>query len=102
GTKRFRNSASSDEPRTTSGVAIGRKISRLVVARPRKRYRTSENAINVPRMVDTMVTIRPTHNEFTTDGHTSGAPHGFSQLSKVKLFQTMFVRPASLNENANV
>ena len=42
------NSASSEEPITTSGVAIGRKISRLVVARPRKRCRTSANATSVP------------------------------------------------------
>ena len=31
------NSVSRDEPMTTSGVAIGMKISRLVAARPRNR-----------------------------------------------------------------
>ena len=36
---------------TTSGVAIGRKISRLVPARPRNRCRTSANAIRVPSTV---------------------------------------------------
>ena len=49
--RRLRNSASSEAPSTTSGVAIGRKISRLVAARPRNRCRASANAIIVPRTV---------------------------------------------------
>ena len=47
------NSASSEEPITISGVAIGRKMNRLVAERPRKRCRTSANAISVPRTVAT-------------------------------------------------
>ena len=38
---------------TTSGIAIGRKISGLVGARPRKRWRTSAKAIIVPSTVAT-------------------------------------------------
>ena len=36
---------------TTSGVAIGMKISRLVAARPRNRWRASANATSVPSTV---------------------------------------------------
>ena len=35
-------------PSTISGVAIGRKMSRFVAPRPRKRWRTSASAISVP------------------------------------------------------
>ncbi len=49
------NSASNEEPITTSGVAIGRKISTLVEPRPRKRWRASAKAISVPRIVATTV-----------------------------------------------
>ena len=42
------NSASSDEPSTISGAAIGRKISRLAPDRPAKSWRTSANAARVP------------------------------------------------------
>ena len=45
------NSASSDEPITISGAAIGRKITRLAAERPRNRCRTSANAARVPRIV---------------------------------------------------
>src|SRR6478672_8070939 len=43
--------ASSEEPSTISGAAIGRKISRLEVERPAKSWRTSANAASVPRIV---------------------------------------------------
>jgi len=49
----FRNSVSSDAPITISGVVIGTKMRRLVVLDPRKRYRTSASAINVPNRVAT-------------------------------------------------
>ncbi len=37
GKRRFKKSASRLEPMTTSGVAIGKKMSRFVLCRPRKR-----------------------------------------------------------------
>ncbi len=48
---------SSEEPITTSGVAIGMKISRLVPPRPRKLCRPIANAIKVPSTVATSVLI---------------------------------------------
>jgi len=54
-TPRLRNSASSDEPMTTSGVAIGRKIRKFVGVRPVKRWRTRANAISVPSAVAAIV-----------------------------------------------
>ena len=84
------------------GVAIGRKISRFVVDRPGTGSGPVRKRSGVPKMVETTVTIKPTTREFTTEGRPPGAPQGLSQLSHVKLFHTMFVRPASLNEKANV
>ena len=102
GIRMFRNNANSDEPRTTSGVAMGRKINRLVVDRPRNRCRTSAKAISVPSSVAAAVPTAATTMELTTEPQTSGAPQGFSQLSRVKPCQTRLVRPALLNENTKV
>ena len=77
------NSASSDEPITTSGVAIGRKISRLVAARPRNRCRTSANATSVPSMVAPRVARKPICRLVTTEAHMPAGSHGCSQLSQV-------------------
>src|SRR6476659_895903 len=49
------NMASSDDPITTSGVAIGRKITRFAAPRHRNEWRTSAKAISVPRIEDRMV-----------------------------------------------
>src|SRR5919112_2741980 len=54
------NIASSEAPMTTSGVAIGRKITRFAVLRPRKLCRTSAKAIRVPRIVASTVAVRLT------------------------------------------
>ena len=53
------NSASSEEPITISGEAIGRKMIRFAADRPAKRCRTRANATSVPRMVATSVASRP-------------------------------------------
>ncbi len=68
------NSASSDEPMTTSGVAIGRKISTLVAARPRNRCRTSANAIRVPSTVAPSVARNPICRLVTTEAHMPARP----------------------------
>ena len=101
-TPRLRNRASSEAPSTTSGVAIGRKMVRFVAVRPRNRCRASAKAIIVPRTVATSVARTPIFRLFARAGQTSGAPHGFFHLSRVKPFQEMFDLPESLNENANV
>ena len=97
-----RNIASSDAPITTSGVAIGKKIKRLVVERPLNEWRPSANAIKVPNNVANKVDNRPTFIELPNAVQTSGAPHGFCQLAKVNPRQVRLDLPASLNENAKV
>ena len=65
----FTNSASSEEPSTISGVAIGRKTKRFAPARPRKRWRTIAKAISVPSRVATSVASRPISMLVRTDEH---------------------------------
>ena len=57
--RRATNSASSEEPITISGAAIGRKISRFIDDRPAKSWRTSANAASVPRIVEHRVASSP-------------------------------------------
>ncbi len=87
----LRNSASSEEPRTTSGVAIGRKISRFVVERPRKRWRTSAKEISVPRMVPTIVANSAIDALTPTDRQIVGSSQMFVQASRENSFQRVFV-----------
>ena len=56
----------------------------------------------VPRIVEKRVARKPILIEFPSAVQTSGAPHGFSQLSKVNPCQIKFRFPESLNENAMV
>src|SRR6478609_7327173 len=77
-------SASSDEPSTISGAAIGRKISRFVDDRNAKLQRTSANAASVPRIVDTIVARNPIWMLFQSASHMPSAPQKFVQLSRVK------------------
>jgi hypothetical protein len=56
----------------------------------------------VPRIVEKRVARNPILIELTSALQTSGAPHGFFQLSKVKPFQIKLLLPESLNEKANV
>ena len=60
------NNVRSDAPSTISGVDIGRKTSRFVAPRPRKRCRTMARAMSVPRAVATIVARKPTSSEVTT------------------------------------
>ena len=99
---RFKNIVRRDAPNTISGVAIGRKIRRLVVERPANLYRPNAKAINVPRIVAKTVEINPIFNELPSAIQISGAPHGFFQFFRVKPFQTKLLRPELLNENAKV
>ena len=99
---RLRKRASSEAPRTTSGVAIGRKMVRLVVVRPRNRCRARANAIMVPSTVSARVASRPILRLLPRAGQTSGAPHGFCHFSSVKPFQAMLDLPESLKEKTSV
>ena len=63
------NIASSEDPMTTSGVAIGRKISRFEAALPRKECRTRANAISVPRTVASTVAVRLTAMLSRSESH---------------------------------
>ena len=69
---RLTNSVSSDDPITTSGVAIGMKISTLVVDRPRKRCRAIANATSVPRIVATIVASSPIRRLSPSESHMPG------------------------------
>ena len=78
------NRASSEEPITISGEAIGRKISRFIDERPAKSWRTSANAARVPRSVATSVASRPISHAAAQRLRTcSGRRRGCSQLSRV-------------------
>ncbi len=76
------NSASSEEPITISGEAIGMKITRLATDRPWKRCRTRAKAIIVPRIVATSVARKPIWMLRLSAEHMLGSAHGFSQLSQ--------------------
>jgi hypothetical protein len=56
----------------------------------------------VPRIVEKVVANKPILMEFPRAEQTSGAPHGFFQLFKVKPFQMRLDFPESLKEKANV
>jgi len=92
----FKNSASRLAPITTSGVAIGRKISRFVVDRPRKRCRTRANEIIVPRTVAISVEMMPIWMLVTKEEHTPGTPHRFDQASVENWFQDRLNLPTGL------
>jgi hypothetical protein len=83
GTRSVTNNASSDEPITTSGVAIGRKISTFVVDRPRNRCRARANAISVPSTVATSVATRAMPTLIRSAAPMPAAPNGSSQYSSV-------------------
>lgn len=83
GTPAATKRASSEVPITSSGVAIGRKISPLIPARPLKPCRTRANAISVPRTVATNVAIRPISMLRPTASHMSAVAQGCFQLSRV-------------------
>ena len=96
---RLRKSVSRDAASTTSGVAIGRKISRLVPVRPRKRCRVRANATIVPRIVATTVARTPILRLFPSALQTSGAPQGLVQFAVVNPRQVRLSLPPWLNEN---
>ena len=87
GMRRLRNSVSSDEPITTSGVAIGMKMSRLVAERPRNRCRPRANAISVPSAVEAIVATRPILRLSPSESHMPAALQGCSHASRENLFQ---------------
>ena len=68
---------------TTSGVAIGRKMTRFDAARPRNECRTSANAISVPSTVARIVAVMLTAKLSLSDSH---RPVGLADRL-VQLFQ---------------
>ena len=77
------NRVSRHEPMTTSGVAIGMKMSRFVAARPRNRCRPSAKAIIVPSTVATSEAMSPICRLSPSELQMPGAAHGCSQASSV-------------------
>jgi hypothetical protein len=55
----FRNNASKDAPRITSGVARGRNINKLVAPLPLYLCLTNAKEIMVPTIVEIIVTNKP-------------------------------------------
>src|SRR3954451_21135343 len=99
-TLRLMNNASNDEPITTSGVAIGRKIRRVVGVRPRNRGRASAKAMRVPRIVAAIVDRMPIFRLRVTDEQMPGASQTWLQFLVVKPCQVKLNRPRGLlNEN---
>ena len=84
GMPRFRNSASSEDAITISGVAMGMKMSTLVAVRPLKRWRTIANAIMVPSKVAPSVESAASCRLLTMAGQRPDTPHGFSHDLSVK------------------
>src|SRR5215203_2460414 len=78
------NMARREAPITTSGVAIGRKMIRFEVARPRKVCRTRANAIKVPRTVAMIVDVRLTLKLSTRESHNPSGSQIDVQLRQVK------------------
>ena len=76
------NRVSSDAPRTISGVAIGRKISRFVDDRPRNRWRTRASAMSVPRTVAMIVEAKAMIRLLVTASPSPGRPSGLSQAPR--------------------
>src|SRR5687768_12959073 len=94
------NSARSDAPSTISGVAIGMKIARLVLARPRNWYRTRARAISVPRAVAAIVAISATTMEVASASDRPGRLSGDIHASRENSAQTKLNLPSGLlNEN---
>ena len=88
--RRRRTAPAATCPSPAPGVAIGRKISRFVADRPRKRCRTSANAISVPRMVATTRGDEPDLRRCAPPRRTCRpAPHGSVQLSRVNCVEVV-------------
>jgi hypothetical protein len=94
------NRDSRDAPRTTSGVAMGRKMNMFVDPRPRNRYRVRARAIMVPRVVAAAVLMAAMISEFLMARVSSGMLNRSPQCSRVKPCQVKLNRPRmSLNPN---
>ncbi len=78
------NSASSEEPITISGVAIGRKTKRLARRPPTERWRTIAKAISVPRIVAPSVARSPISMLARNEEQSWQGSQTLSQLSRVK------------------
>ena len=102
-TANVRNSASSEAPSTTSGVASGRKTNRSATLRPRNTYRTSASAMNVPSVTAITVVSPAISSEFFIAVARSGSANGSFQCLSVKPSHLKLKRPLlSLNEKAAI
>jgi hypothetical protein len=76
--------ASNDEPITTSGVAMGKKMTRFEVDRPRNECRTRANAIKVPSSVARIVAVMLIPKLSFSDSHRPAGSQMVDQLFQVK------------------
>jgi hypothetical protein len=101
GTPAATNSVSSEEPSTTSGVAIGSTTNPSTAPAPRSRYRAIANAISVPSTVAIPVTTRAISALRATAAHIPAGAHGSAQLSTVNRWRSYERRlDGRLNDNA--
>ena len=84
----FRNSVSSEAPRTISGVDSGRKTIRFVAPSPTKWWRTIASAMSVPSTVATRVASVASSSEVSIALWIPRTEFQWIQLSKVNVFQT--------------
>src|SRR5437899_3212900 len=96
GTFSVRNSDSSDEPSTTSGVASGNTSSNPTPPAPRNRYRDSASASIVPNTVAIKVDRAATTMLSRIASTSAGYRNGSSQAATENPFQTKLNLPAGL------
>ena len=84
----LRKRVSSEAPSTISGAAIGRKMRKLIGARPRNWCRTSASAISVPRAVAVTLASTAIRSDVSSAERRPGTASQLTQLSNVKLCQT--------------
>jgi hypothetical protein len=79
----LRKSVRSDAPRTISGVDIGRKMRRFVLARPTNWWRTMAIAMSVPSTVATNVASAATSSDVWSAPEIPRTEFQWIQLSNV-------------------
>src|SRR5436190_22236835 len=96
GTRAFTNIESREDPRTMSGDAIARKLTKFTAPAQRKRYRPSAMPRNVPRMVEKIVARNATSRVSFNDVERSGNAKRSRQASSDACSHLMLYLPAGV------
>src|SRR6266540_1234557 len=84
GTPARTNIDRSDEPRTISGTAIARKMTKSMVVRPRNLYRPKASPNSAPTAVEIAAEIGAILSEFLNAGYSPGTLKTFFHQSSVR------------------